>query len=127
MYYETTRIDFIIARVAAEAVRPMIKESLCPVSELSSDAYFYLHADEKSGFALVPNKDFGYDLVSVFSCVKGRGDAMLDAAQNLGANTLDCFDGYLTAFYAFRGWVEYAREANWNGSNHPDVVFFVKG
>lgn len=126
MYYETTRIDFIMARVAAEAVRPKIKTSLCSVNELPSTAYFYTHADEKSGFALVPNKDgFGYDLISVFSSVHGRGDDILNTAQNLGAKTLDCFDGFLVDYYAVRGWVEYAREDNWVKGG-PAVVFMSR-
>ena len=46
----------------------------------------YLSEDKQTGYAI-----FGGDLVSVFSLVRGRGDAiMVDAIYN-GAVTLDCF------------------------------------
>lgn len=126
MYYATSKIDFVLARVNAETVRPMIKDSLCATSELPDNAYFYLHADEKSGFALVENYgENGYDLISVFSSVHGRGDTILNTAQNLGAKTLDCFEGYLVDFYAVRGWIEYAREDNWV-KDGPAVVFMSR-
>jgi hypothetical protein len=61
------------------------------------------------------------ELVGVFSSQPGRGDELVDAALKAGATHLDCFDGYLTEFYARHGFIEYDRSANWT-PGEPDVV-----
>jgi hypothetical protein len=61
------------------------------------------------------------ELVGVFSAYKGRGDDLVDAALKSGATHLDCFDGYLTEFYARHGFIEYHRDPNWTPGG-PDVV-----
>lgn len=64
------------------------------------------------------------ELVGVFSSLKGRGDVLVIAAQNEGAQHLDCFDGYLTEFYAGHGFVEYDRQPNWTPGG-PAVVYMA--
>lgn len=64
----------------------------------------------------------GGELIAVFSLVKGRGDAIVKAAIGLGAEYLDCFDGYLPKLYAKHGFVIVKRELNWTVGG-PDVVY----
>lgn len=62
------------------------------------------------------------DLRHVFG--PGYGGFIVRDAIRSGAEALDCFDGFLPAFYASHGFAEYAREANWT-EGEPDVVFMA--
>lgn len=64
----------------------------------------------------------GGELIAVFSLVKGRGDSLVKAAIAMGAEYLDCFDGYLPKLYAKHGFVTVKRELNWTVGG-PDVVY----
>lgn len=56
-------------------------------------------------------------------CVRhGCGDWIMREAVSLGADRLDCFDGYLPAFYAKHGFREVLREKN-HEKHGPDVVW----
>jgi len=87
-----------------------------------SDHECYATADGTAGFAISP----AGDLQSVFNYgASGRGSALVSAAIMAGAVTLDCFDGFLVAFYALHGFKIVKREANWDGVG-PDVVFMAR-
>lgn len=73
-----------------------------------------------AGYAIRPDGD----LVFVFATRPGSGAEIVAHAVASGAETLDCFDGYLPTLYARHGFVEYAREANWTPGG-PDVVFMA--
>lgn len=79
----------------------------------------FLSPDLKSGYALK-----GDELVSVFSTVKGRGDALVRHAISHGASQLDAFDGYLIKLYARHGFYEWTRMSNWT-PGQPDVVYMA--
>jgi hypothetical protein len=82
----------------------------------------YATADGTAGFAVSPDGD----LQSVFNYgTGGRGDALVTAAIGAGARTLDCFDGFLPAFYARHGFRVVRREANWTVGG-PDVVYMAR-
>lgn len=106
---------------AARDESDQIADATSPFGEQPIGVHTYRVAlDGRSGYCVRSNGD----LVYVFSLEKGRGDAMLAKALQDGAETLDCFDGYLPGFYARHGFVEYAREANWTAGG-PDVVFMA--
>lgn len=88
--------------------------------EATEGARCYLATDWLSGFVVRADGE----LTNVWSVERGRGDGIMDAALQAGADVLDCFDGYLPTFYARHGFVEYAREANWTPGG-PDVVFMA--
>jgi hypothetical protein len=88
-----------------------------------------LSEDGMSGFAIKG----GGELVNVFSRVKGRGDAIVEAAVEAGAARLDCYDGYLAALYGRHGFLvversawceEYAPEG-WDFDRHGRPDFLV--
>lgn len=80
----------------------------------------FLTSDGGAGFAI---KSDG-DLVNVFNLtgIKGFGSILVNAAIELGAQKLDCFDGFLPEFYAGFGFREVSREKNWT-EGQPDVVY----
>lgn len=82
---------------------------------------FVLTNDKRSGYAIRPNGE----LVYVFSTVKGRGDAIVDHAVFMGAERLDCYDGYLVTLYGRHGFHESSREPNWTPGG-PDVVWMSR-
>ena len=87
----------------------------------------FLSDDNQAGFALVRENREDTELCSVFSTVKGRGDGIMTTATGLADTmgldlTLNCFDGYLTGFYARYGFVETERFPNWI-EGEPDVVY----
>lgn len=118
MYYPASSLDFKFALTLAREENENVKESVTHPSDLPDNTDWYLHADEKSGFGVT----YDYELVAAFSCVKLRGNAILSAAVERGAEWLNHYDGYLTEFYASRGWVEYKRVDNWN-ANGPAVIY----
>jgi len=90
-----------------------------------------LSADGGVGYALTPDKD----LVNVFnnSGVPGAGDEAIINAIKDGAETLDCFDGFLVRHYKKFGFKTYKRDpwddrfapANWEYTRdgRPDIVY----
>lgn len=106
---------FEAAREDSEAIR----EATSDFSHVEGTIYV-LTTDERSGYAIRPDGD----LVFVFSLERGRGATIVADAIANGAETLDCFDGYLPTLYARHGFVEYAREDNWTPGG-PDVVFMA--
>lgn len=87
-----------------------------------SDYHCWLLDDGSRGFAVGPY----LDLTNVFSR-KACGDkaqGILDCAKaNYGKLFLNCFSGKNEQIYQANGFTEMFREANWNGSAHPDIVF----
>jgi len=61
-------------------------------------------------------------LLGLWSETPGNGDWLVREAVALGADQLDCFDGYLLEFYAKHGFRELSREPNWDEAL-PDVVW----
>jgi hypothetical protein len=99
--------------------------------EQLKDAQLFLSEDGKVGYALTSNKD----LINLFNNSGIRGaaeEAVIQAIVN-GAETLDCYDGFLVGYYTKLGFREYKRAAwddeyapaNWNyeRDGRPDVVF----
>ena len=110
--------QFKAALAEARAARSVILRMTTPPAELPSEARYFLTDDGLSGFGIT---DSG-ELVGLFSVPKGRGDWLLQGATLLGATHLDCFDGYLPAFYERYGFREVRREPNW-APGEPDVVY----
>lgn len=108
---------FRLALATAAAERPQIAESCTAPADLPHRARYYLAADGRSGFGI----DDG-ELIGLFSAAAGRGRQLVNAAVDLGARRLDCFDGYLPELYAWHGFVETRRESNWSPGG-PDVVY----
>lgn len=104
-------------------IRDMLDPDALSVSHYEG-ARCYLANDCKSGYVVRPNYNENYkgDLQTVWSIASGRGKELVENAIRHGAYSLDCFDGFLPKFYASLGFVEYAREKNWNEGG-PDVVF----
>ncbi len=118
MYYQSSKIEFIMALSKARDVRPEVKAATTHPTDLPDAVWYYLHADERSGFGITEDGE----LIAVFSVDKGRGQGIMEAAESRGAAYLDHFDGYLSDFYQRRGWVEYKREPNWV-DGQPAVVY----
>ncbi len=88
----------------------------------------YLAPDGRSGFALRDG-----EIVNLFSYgAPGDGALALRDAVERGADRLDCFDGFLPAFYARHGFRETGRvpwddqyaPSAWNPADgRPDVVY----
>lgn len=86
------------------------------------------------GFGLKPMPNGGVDIICVHnnSGVKGIGDALIDAAIKYGGTQLDHYDGYLSNFYANKGFEETGRmkwndeyapaEWDYNKFKRPDVI-----
>lgn len=117
---EVTSQNFSAAVEAAMVLSPKVNEFLSHGVDYSSHKVF-LTEDSLSGFAISPEGD----LQSVFSLAKGRGEFLVREAVKQGAETLDCFDGYLPSFYQKMGFVEIKREANWTEGG-PDVVYMAR-
>jgi len=114
--------DFAWAYNSARAESPRIGDNSSPFTPCDEEnTLYWTSADGLSGFAI---RESG-ELVNVFSLVPGRGDAIVTAAVDRGADCLDCFDGFLPAFYARHGFVETARQPNWTPGG-PDVVWMSR-
>lgn len=107
----------------AQTEHARVAEATTPANDWdwTEDRDYYLTDDLSSGFAVTADGE----LVGVFSTVKGRGDYLLGSAVNVGARRLDCFDGYLTGFYASHGFRVVKRERNWVPGG-PDVVYMER-
>jgi hypothetical protein len=123
MYNATTAHAFDTALMLAQVVRPLVLVNTTPSWEIASrpNVEFYLHEDSLSGFAISGSGE----LLGVFSRVKGRGDGLMVHALYRGATHLDCFEGYLPAFYAKHGFVEVGSERNYGGDHLPRVVYMA--
>lgn len=69
------------------------------------------------GFAVIEG-----ELKGLWCLRPGCGDWIMREAVSLGADRLDCFDGYLPEFYAKHGFREVLREKN-HEKHGPDVVW----
>lgn len=106
---------------AARDDRPAVADATSAPDELPDGAAYYVTADGRAGFGVAD----GGELIGVYSVDRGNGDAILRAAIAAGARRLDCFDGYLPAFYARHGFRETDRTPNWTPGG-PDVVYMVR-
>ena len=99
-----------------------IKQATTPWNEIDLSSNFYIAGYPAfMGYAISENGE----LTSVFSCIKGKGDTIMqDAIQN-GAKHLDCFDGYLPSFYQRHGFKEVRRELNWT-AGQPDIIYMER-
>lgn len=84
-------------------------------------AQFFLSEDSLTGFAV---REDG-ELCGVFSIVKGRGASLMRVALHRGATSLNCFEGFLSAFYARHGFIEVGSERNYGGDHLPRVVYMA--
>lgn len=66
----------------------------------------FLGQQGRSGYAIKPDGD----LVNLFSCSRGKGQALLKEAVANGAKKLDCYDGSLVGIYQKAGFREVGRE-----------------
>lgn len=116
MFEKVSPVEFRRAFNDARLYSATIAEYTSPWADLPGESF--LSSDGQSGFVIRP----GGEVCLLFSLVRGRGDALVEAAVAAGGTHLDCFDGYLPGLYARHGFVEVAREANWPPGD-PDVVF----
>src|SRR5690554_6250518 len=116
------KLTFISFFADARAESQVIKDatsSAVEVSMATNQHDEFLLADDGTAGFIVKN---GGELIAVFSTVKGQGRELIQIAKQCGAEYLDCFDGFLTEFYAKNGFVEVKREPNWTPGG-PDVVY----
>lgn len=117
--YPVTIDRFRAALSTARALRSIVAESTSTASEMPEAARYWLTADAQSGYGVTHDGE----LIGVFSLVKGRGSDLVWQAIVTGyAMRLDCFDGFLPAFYAGLGFRETYRVANYVKGG-PDVVY----
>lgn len=111
---------FAMATTIAARISPRIAENVT-LGRDYTDARCFLAADGCAGFAILPDGE----LVSVWSTVKGRGDAIVATAVAQGATHLDCFVGHLTRLYARHGFHVIRTVPNWDGTG-PAVAFMAR-
>jgi hypothetical protein len=119
--YAVDAPSFRIALAAARAESDRIAAATSAPAELPEDGRYFLSEDLDSGFGVNAEGD----LIGLFSLVKGRGSDLIGWAIRLGAETLDCFDGFLPTLYGRHGFRETRREQNWTPGG-PDVVFMAR-
>ncbi len=119
MMFRTSFATFAYHYSHALKNNPNAASSCTPMHEISSNGEFYITRDGLSGFCISAG-----ELKYLFSEVKGRGDELVTSAKALGANHLDCFDGYLVELYKRNGFIEFKRVANWT-EGEPDVVYMA--
>lgn len=96
-----------------------IAEATSPL-ETSDGARYFLAEDWLSGYVVRADGE----LTNVWSVERGRGDDLMTSALANGAVYLDCFDGYLSEFYARHGFVGLKRVPNWT-PGEPDVIYMA--
>ncbi len=82
----------------------------------------WLLPDGSRGFAVGQY----FELTNVFSrhACGDRAKGIIDCAKiNYEKLFLNCFSGKNEEIYKTNGFSEVRREANWNGSSHPDIVY----
>lgn len=117
-FYEVPNYLFKMVLDTQQALSTKIRKATTPAAELKLTGKAYLCRTGDTGFAIQADGE----LVAVYSRVAGQGANIMQAAISLGANRLDCFDGYLVEFYSKHGFIETDRAANWT-AGEPDVVF----
>jgi hypothetical protein len=122
-YRPAPSIIFFASLLNGQQSRDIIKSATSPIAEYPRDngVTYYLSEDKFSGYGVN-----GGELIAVFSIPKGRGDELIQSAISNGATHLDCFDGYLPAFYTRNGFTEYNRVDNWIAGGR-DVVYMRLG
>jgi len=122
-FRKVSKNEFIEALKFVQENYKVIRDNTTAWNEIKDDtASYYLSGNPAfMGFAV----SLSGELTSVFSAIKGNGDKILSNAVILGANNLDCFDGYLVSFYERHGFKEVRREANWT-AGAADVVFMER-
>jgi len=123
LVHSVSKATFTACLSDAQRLSAAVRNATTPADKLFATEY-YLSDDGLSGFALSADGSGDSDLRGVFSLVKGRGDRLVSEAVFYGANTLDCFDGYLPTLYAKHGFVESVRQPNWTEGG-PDVVYMT--
>jgi hypothetical protein len=108
---------FLAARGLSETIANATSN---PADVIAREGDAYLSRDGRSGFYVAADGE----LCGMFSLVKGRGDAIVSNALFVGADHLDCFDGYLPTLYARHGFEAVKRAPNWTAGG-PDVVYMV--
>ena len=112
------RWRYAVAFGAAHELSENVRAACSPVTEMPyTGVRYYLREDFSGGYGVTDDGE----LIGLFS-LNGGGRALVRDAMANGARRLDCFDGFLTDFYASIGWTEVMREANWTPGG-PDVVY----
>jgi hypothetical protein len=118
---KVTTDDYLSALTFAQGDSERVAAATTPAVDMPRHGVtYYLSTSWLSGFGVT---DSG-ELIGVFSLVKGFGPLLVDDAIRAGAYRLDCFDGFLPAYYARFGFAETSREANWTPGG-PDVVYMA--
>ncbi len=122
-FNQTTKHTYILAIAHAQLNNEHVRNATTPAAELVcwDGTEYYVSDDLKSGFAIQADGE----LVGVFSTVKGRGAQLIACAIHRGATYLDCFEGFLSDMYAKHGFLVVGSTANWNGPDHPRVVYMA--
>lgn len=122
LFVQVTGKEFQASLKRVQDKYPQIKQATTPWNEIDLASNFFIAGYPAfMGYAVSENGE----LTSVFSCVKGKGDAIMqDAIQN-GAKHLDCFDGYLPTLYKKYGFREVKRELNWT-AGQPDIIYMER-
>ncbi|MBI2410310.1 MAG: hypothetical protein HYV32_00240 [Candidatus Kerfeldbacteria bacterium] len=89
----------------------------------------YLSADQLSGFGVNPNGE----IISVFSLIPGRGQALTTAAVRCGGTRLDCLGEHLRALYESCGlrvveilaWAEEYAPEGWDYARYGRPNFYA--
>lgn len=106
---------------------------MAPMDELDPDAELVVSRDLTAGFAIQPDGE----LTQVFNHGRpGQGRHAVRAAIQLGANHLNCFDGFLVRYYRSVGFAEDYRVPfddslapegwDYEQDGRPDVVFMSR-
>lgn len=107
----------------ARGCHKRIEDATSPFEDDGTTRYFIHDDDPDRGFSGYAVRADG-ELVFVWSCGRGEGDALVRSALANGAVYLDCFDGYLVDFYARHGFRVVKRVSNWTPGG-PDVVYMA--
>jgi len=143
-FVECSRVDYVRARYRIpphwrDRAQPTLKDlSLASVKLIPVDArywvYYRSHSEGKrvAGFWIAYSGELG----GVFNAtgIPGLGEQAVRYAVSLGAESLNCFAGFLERYYTRLGWVETGRSPfdpalapqGWDAATMgmPDVVMF---
>lgn len=121
-YRSVSAAEFLQAFLKARLTSDKVAQATSQVAEvadgLAEGDRCFLVSGGMGGFIVKADGE----LIAVFSLVKGRGRALIQAAIMQGATHLDCFDGFLVDFYKSHGFAEVDRADNWT-PGAPDVVW----
>lgn len=116
---------FFEALIAVGKINPTMWESVGLESfDFYEASWCYLTEDEDCGFIIRITTE-GLELSSLFnvSHIKGLGEQAVIYAMYLGADHLNCFEGFLPKYYEKLGWSTYKIEDNTNGHLEPKVHY----